>query len=291
MGKKDTATAAGAEQKEVEKVVFDKIKHENIFSALAAFQGENPEIKRTKEFGKEGDSMHWFYAPLDELLITVRPLTAKHGLSFTWEPTKDGTGLVAVLYHESYSREESKLKEIYTVDSKIAEVEYSPFEQNVLRSMPISVARTGDMKKIGSDSTYARRYTLAELLGIAPDEDKDAQQFTEARREQAENAMYNRVKKGIEDAKKPAELEASGKVLAQNLADIKEGKVPQLGLSEEQLVELAELVGTRKAEVAKAGVGTGVPGENKDAGGTAELQIGESPVDPAAAQAAVPPIT
>lgn len=255
-----------------EKAIPAKVKHENIVSALAGFHSKNPSITKSKEFGKEGEKMHWWYAPLDELLETVRPLTSQQGLAFTWEESAKGDGLVCALYHETYKSEESKVKDEFKVDGTLAETTYGRFETGVFRSMPIKVKREGDMKQIGADSTYARRYTLAEVLGIAPDEDKDAQDFTEARREQAENAMFGRVKTGIEKAKNLKELDASAKVLKQNFDDLKAGKVPQLGLSEEQIVELQLLVEETRKTIEGANAGTGAPGENRDAGGEASIQ-------------------
>ena len=263
MGQKGKGVAAVA----AEKVIEPKVEHKNIFEALAAFQAENPTIERTKEFGKEGDKMHWFYAPLDEILKTVRPLTSKHGLAFTWEEKASGE-MVCALYHETYKHTDSKISEVVSQKPGQEEValetrSYKDNEENVIRSMPIAVRRKGDMKEIGSDSTYARRYTLAEVLGIAPDEDNDFQ-FTNERREQAESAMYERVKKGIMTAKKVTELDASDKVLRQNLNDIEAGKVPNLGLSEAQLVELAILVENRRKELGfKPEEAPHVPGENE----------------------------
>lgn len=263
-GGSDTVPAAE------EKVIEPKQEHKNIYEALAAFQAENPTIARSKEFGKEGDKMHWWYAPLDEVLKTVRPLTAKHGLAFTWERGGTANDLVCALYHETYARESGKLVEKYSADSKLSEVIYGDVETGVIRSMAIEVKRKGDMKDIGSDSTYARRTTLAEVLGIAPDEDTDGG-FEEARRDQVENAMFVRVQKTINEAKTATELDANEKVLRQNLGDIKSGKVPQLGLAEAQLTTLLKLVDDRRAKVSKPG--TGAPGDNKDAGGTAEIKV------------------
>ena len=256
-------------------------KHTNIFAALAAFQSENPEIKKTKEFGKEGDAKHWWYAPLDEVLQTVRPLTSKHGLAFTWEQGDKEGEMVCALYHETYKRESkgertvSHVKTVADVSEETSTTDPLFEEHNVMRSMPVSVARKGDMKAIGSDSTYARRYTLAEVLGIAPDEDKDAD-ATEKRRDSAEKTLFAMSKKGIESAKTEAELAKQAEFLSADLDLIAAKKTPKLGLDKDQIAELQALIAKRVSEL-KRGGGKDAPwkkepdapkkpGENEDDG-------------------------
>lgn len=258
-----------------------KVEHKNIFAALAAFQGENPEIKRTKEFGKEGEKMHWWYAPLDEILQTVRPLTSKHGLSFTWEKGSGEGELVCALYHETYERtmvikrEMDFSKNDETPDGYVSKTERvnTSFENNVLRSMPIIVSRKGDMKDIGSNSTYARRYTLSEVLGIAPDEDNDVADLQE-RGKAAISSMYERAKGGLDKAKTMKEVDASIAVLSKGLAVIEGGGVPALGLDKAQHEELLKIAEEKKMFMSEGKVDTkdptapAIPGENEDAGKT-----------------------
>lgn len=209
------------------------IEHKNIFAALAAFQAENPTIKRTKEFGKEGDKMHWWYSPLDEVLQVVRPLTARHGLAFTWEGVADG-GMVCALYHATYTR------------SRDSETDF--IESNVLRSMPVKVKREGDMKDVGSNSTYARRITLSEVLGIAPDEDKDATDMGQ-RGPQMEKVIFTRSKESIKKAKTIEEVDKAAAIFEKDLKALEEKKVPSLGLIEDQYHELLIMAGLRKEEI------------------------------------------
>lgn len=271
-----------SEKKEREAITPDekveKVVHKNIFEALAAFQGENPKIDRTKEFGKEGETMHWWYSPLDEVLKTVRPLTAKHGLAFTWE--KAGLDeMLCALYHETYESEPVVTKEFNfckndeTPDGYIAKTEKHTVlsEKNVLRSMPISVSRKGDMKKVGSDSTYARRYTLAEVLGIAPDEDNDIG-FDEERGKKLESFAFGKAKEGVQKSKSVDDLLAKADFFHKDLKAIEDKKTPSLGLKKEQYEELLILVGERQAEIEKSLVGKkGRDGDNEDGGGQAAL--------------------
>lgn len=275
---------------------LEKVKHENIYAALAAFQGENPAIKRTKEFGKEGEKMHWWYAPLDEILQTVRPLTAKHGLAFTWEQGKSAGEMVCAVYHETYKRgtrvsketvrpnngdETLPAEQTYTVKDRTHE----ETEENVIRSMPVKVRREGDKKEVGSDSTYARRYTLAEVLAIAPDEDNDIAETAE-RAQKLEGFAYTKALEGVKRAKTVKEVDGQIAFFTKELKALEEGKVPSLALKAEQYTELTMLSEERKAEIGGAAVGHGKPGENKDGGGDATLPLGET----GAKKGEVPPI-
>lgn len=272
-----TRSAAPAQAVEKKADPIEKVEHKNLFAALAAFQSENPTIERTKEFGEEGGKgPHFFYSPLGEVLQTVRPLTSKHGLSFTWE--EGNGGLVAALYHETYSYTKVGDRSTTTgaTDSNQMKVVNEPIfrEENVIRSMSVKVKRDGDMKDIGNNSTYARRYTLAEVLGIAPDEDDDIGEIKEQNKKLGSFA-YNTAEKGIKTAKDVKTVEGQIEFFAKELKAIEDGKTPSLGLSEEDYRELTLVADERKAELKKKAVGTGKPGDNKDAGGDAEVQLGK----------------
>ena len=255
------------EARDVAGVPVEKQKHQNIFEALSAFQGENPEIKRTKEFGKEGEKMHWWYAPLDEVLKTVRPLLARHGLSVTW--TGKEKELVCVLYHETYEAYYVVIKENASIEGATIK-EHTLHEKNVIRSLPITVRRSNDMKEVGSDSTYARRYTLAEVLGIAPDEDNDIG-FDEERGKKLESFAFGKAKEGVQKSKTVDDLLAKADFFHKDLKAIEDKKVPSLGLKVEQYNELLALVGERQKEIEKSLVGKGKSGDNDDADGQAVL--------------------
>jgi hypothetical protein len=228
------------------------VNHPNIFAAFAAFQAKNPEIKKTAEFGKKDDKMHFMYAPLDGFVHTVSPLLAEQGLSFTWEEVEFGK-IVCVLYHTTSKRVQEGVIQKRTVQPDGSEeyLETPNFVwENVMRSPSIVVPRTGDMKAIGSGSTYARRYTLAELLGLAAEEDKDID-VQEQAKNNAANFGFAQAKAGVE--------KATGKDLDDKIAfftkevataqAVKEGKskrAPTLGFSLEQNEELLKMAKMRK---------------------------------------------
>lgn len=224
------------------------VKHDNIFAALAAFQQENPIIERTKNvsFEAKGKTVSFWYAPLDEVLQTIRPLTSKHGLSIVWEE-KDAK-LVCAIYHETYETIEEKVSEI--MDGGKLTATYKMVEENVIRSMPITVRRAGDMKDIGSDATYARRYTISEVLGIAADEDTDVA-IDEARRENIEKFALAQAKKGITESKTVEQIEEKEKFFMAEVKMLNDEKAPKLGFSLEQYIELGEMCSARKAQLSK----------------------------------------
>lgn len=129
----------------------------DLFAALAKAQGEMPTIAKTKQAkvkgqSKEGRSFEYSYAYADiaDVLEAVLPVLSRHGLSVTQPTVVDGPALMIAtrLGHSSGQWIES----LYPVCSI-----------------------NGDHQKMGGAMTYARRYALCSLLGIAADEDTDGE--------------------------------------------------------------------------------------------------------------------
>lgn len=120
----------------------------NIAIALSKFQSEikNPTNTKLNPYFKNT------YAPLEEVLNTVKPILTKYGLSVIQMPISEvesgSIGVVTTLLHESGEYLES-----------------SPF---LLR------ADKNTAQGAGSAITYARRYSLSAMLGIASEDDDDA---------------------------------------------------------------------------------------------------------------------
>lgn len=225
-----------------------KVEHKNIYEALSAFQGENPEITQSKKVSfKEKNSerlVEYSYAPLDEILKIVRPLLSKHGLSVTFGGNKDGQ-LICSLYHSTYKLVIGKTTKKMVAnngESSVSEEVTEGYEETgVIRSLPIKVKRTDSMKDIGSDSTYARRYMLAEVLGIASDEDKDAN-VEEKSQKNVESFAFTQVEKQLKGLKKATEVEEKLKFLKIELDVATVGKkAPSLGLKADQYEKLIKI--------------------------------------------------
>lgn len=118
-----------------------------LYGALAKAQGEFPTIPRDRTVRvqmKTGGSYTFAYAPLDTILREVRPALARNCLGIT--QTFDGERLVTLLVHEGGGTIESSMQ----------------------------LPRQGSSwQEYGSAVTYARRYAITALLGIASEEDDD----------------------------------------------------------------------------------------------------------------------
>lgn len=115
-----------------------------IATALSEAQGEFPIIPKesSNPFFKSK------YAELSTIVRTVQPVLRKHGLSVT-QLTEDGESGITVrtmLMHKS-----------------------GEYISGTLKMQPVK----SDPQGIGSAITYARRYGLSAILGIATDDDDD----------------------------------------------------------------------------------------------------------------------
>jgi hypothetical protein len=120
--------------------------------ALAKAQGEmrNPPKDRTVTIRtRDGSPYSYSYADLATIMDTVRSPLAKHGLAVTSRLEAPPSGgpmiLRTFVIHESGEAVES----IYPIPP-------------------------GPAKEVGAAITYGRRYSISALLGIAADEDQDA---------------------------------------------------------------------------------------------------------------------
>lgn len=119
--------------------------------AFAAFQAEvqNPKLS------KENPHFKSKYAPLSEVLNTVRPVLAKHGLSVIQNigSEEDKVVCVTTIFHESGEYYKSE-----------------PFKLTGSRG-----GKPADAQGLGSAASYAKRYQLQAILGVAADEDDDGE--------------------------------------------------------------------------------------------------------------------
>lgn len=139
------------------------INHDSIVAALAAFQAELPKIAKGNEGTvqtKAGGQYSYQYADLADITGVALPLLAKHGLAWVAQPTvSEAHGFVL-----AYSL-------LHTTGGAI-KGEY-----------PLPAPQT-PAQQLGAAITYARRYCLCSVTGIAPGgDDSDAaaaQQHTAA---------------------------------------------------------------------------------------------------------------
>ena len=216
----------------------NKVKHENIFAALSALQSELKSVKRTKEVKfktKDGREVNFWFAPLDEIMDYLYPLLGKNGLAARHELSE--RGVECILTHET-TKQIKEVEKNYLV------------EENVLRSGILKIKTEGEMKEVGGQITYARRYTLALVLGIATEEDNDVK-LEEERKESLEKFALTQAKKNIAGAKTKEQIAKQAEFTSAELKLIEEGKAPKLGFTKEQYDELMEMCIAKGGELAE----------------------------------------
>lgn len=247
-----------------EKAVSTKVDHKNIYAALSALQGELQPIEQssTVEFKKKDNSgkVSFKYAPLGKIMEVLYPLLAKHGLSVRHELTTDS--VECILTHETA---EEKSEVMLSTDSVFEEVEdkafreprtertqYGTVRSNELRSGKLLIdTKKSEMKEVGAQITYARRYTLGVVLGLSTEEDKDAE-LLEQGNKNLSNFAFNQAKQNLEKAsgeqlEKQVIFIEKELATAQAVADGTGKKAPSLGLSVEQYNELMVIGKARMA--------------------------------------------
>lgn len=148
----------------------------NIYSALAKFQGKCPEINLDGEV-KFGNT-NFKYATLANIIKTMKGELAECGLAVFH--TIDNNKLTTVLCHSESGE---------TIESSM---EFKDSE---------------DAKKVGAQITYLRRYMLNSILGIAPEDDKDATGLEKAGKKKLSPDQLQRAIVKIIDGADGANLE------------------------------------------------------------------------------------
>jgi hypothetical protein len=119
--------------------------------ALAAFQGEAPQIRKSKKADR------YYYAPLEEILKKIQPTLTKHGLSVRFD-TKMAEGMITAyctVAHEAGHKETSEFT--------------CPIDKENKTKINVS-------QQAGSANSYAKRYALGNALNLSYcDEDDDGQ--------------------------------------------------------------------------------------------------------------------
>lgn len=127
--------------------------HGGLTEALAAVQAKLPKITKgetAKVRTKAGDSYSYSYADLATISAIVLPMLGTEGLAWITKPTLTAEGTFVLHYKLSHTS---------------GEYEDGDYP------LPGQAQRTP--QEIGSAITYARRYCLCSITGVAPDDDDD----------------------------------------------------------------------------------------------------------------------
>lgn len=158
----DKAIAAGHGIEQIDKLVAlheriaDRFAAQEFADAFASFQETCPQVRKnrsTKGAGRGGAGYGFRYASLDEIDRTVRPVLAKHRLSYTFD---------------SEMTEDGKVRAVCTLRH--------PNGHSVSASFTAPIDKGGSMNEVqkhGSALTYAKRYALEQVLGISTTDDTD----------------------------------------------------------------------------------------------------------------------
>jgi hypothetical protein len=120
--------------------------HKNIYAALAAAQGEFGPIF------KDATNPHFKnrYATLSAILEGVRPVLSKHGIALV-------------------QRAITISNERFAIETILA---HGASDTEITSETPMLLGRF-DQQQFGSSMTYAKRYSLMAVLGIAAEDDDD----------------------------------------------------------------------------------------------------------------------
>lgn len=172
--------------------------HDTLAAALAAFQTEVPRIEKGKT--AQAGKYSYDYADLSDVTAVVLPLLGKHGLAWSAAPTVTDNGFV--------------------LEYQLAHVS----GEAITGTYPLPPANTPP-QQMGSAITYARRYALCSVTGVAPGgDDDDAQAAQQAARHPQNQAQHS--------PRAPRKAAPSQEVLEEIRA-----RQAELGLSDMQLVE------------------------------------------------------
>jgi hypothetical protein len=121
-------------------------------AALAAVQAELPEIKKTRtaKVEKDGRLLYTYdYADLADVSLAILPILGRHGLAFMAVPGHQPDGKFGLRYYLLHSGG-ARIEGFY------------------------ELAEQGGIQMVGGRITYARRYCLCAVTGVAAEDDVDA---------------------------------------------------------------------------------------------------------------------
>ena len=117
--------------------------------AMARFQETCPAIPKTASTSKVGEQsgakFSFTYAPLDTIAATVGPHLHKHGLTYSWDTEAGDKGLTCTCTLRHRNGHSVSARFACPTDSSLS---------------------VGSQQKFGAALTYARRYSLIQVLGL-----------------------------------------------------------------------------------------------------------------------------
>lgn len=142
---------------------------EQFVLAMANFQSELPEIKKTKEVKNDKGVVLYKYAPLESIIGQVKAILSKHGLSYSvkTEVSVDKVKSIVIVKHTAGHSEESEMETPLATKTGIM-------------SQPQQIAAT---------ATFSKRYAFMNALGIMTGDEDNEKALQPATGGQVEEAI------------------------------------------------------------------------------------------------------
>ena len=156
-------------------------------AAKAAFKADAPTVGKNKHVGFKGKdntkpATDYWHATLDNIVQTIDPLLARHGLAYSWQTKQSEAGIevTCILTHKM-----------------------GHSEQVVLRANADNTGNKNSIQAVGSTITYLERYTLLAITGTATaDQDDGGEGATMMIDEKQKAELIDLIKKSGADTKK-----------------------------------------------------------------------------------------
>ena len=141
--------------------------------AFAAFQKELPPVKKTKSASfptRNGGTMSYTYASLDDVVKAAQPVLHKFGLSYWFEQSERE---IQREVEVSPGQTETRTATLVKITCHLCHVSGHSISNSI--ASPIDTSGNKNViQQIASTSTYLKRYSLSGVLGLAcTDEDMD----------------------------------------------------------------------------------------------------------------------
>lgn len=156
----DNAVRAGASMDTLEKLFALQERYEanearkQYVAALAAFKAQGLRVHKDRTVSQGAGRPTYKHATLSNIIETIAPALADHGLSATWSTSQEPHGITVtcILRHAA-----------------------GHMESVSLTGQPDAGPGRNNIQAIGSTITYLQRYTLLAITGVAAsDQDDDA---------------------------------------------------------------------------------------------------------------------
>jgi hypothetical protein len=168
-------TGAGIETMErlvaLAKEVREVQAREAWYEAMAQFQKACPVIKKssTAKIQTSRASYSYRYAPLEEVVNTIAPVMGRLGLSISWRSrVEQDKVIVSCRVSHTLGHHEESGEIAMPIDTRDPSVGATP------------------PQRVGIAATYAKRYSLLGIIGMAPEGDDDAASAGNGKPEAAE---------------------------------------------------------------------------------------------------------